>query len=70
MTTRRFLTRTEAAKYLGYSPRTLANLASLGTGPRFTKPSAMKRGAKTFYDIAELDNWVTNCHQRSASTRT
>lgn len=58
MTARRFLTRAEAASYLGYSPRTLANLASKGIGPRFAKPTAPARGAKTLYDIADLDRWV------------
>lgn len=70
MTARRFLTRTEAASYLGYSPRTLANLASLGNGPRFTKPAATKRGAKTLYDIADLDSWVTGGQHLSTPART
>lgn len=58
MTNQRFLTRTEAASYLRFSPRTLANLASKGQGPRFSKPAAPGHGAKTLYDIADLDGWV------------
>ncbi len=60
MTNRRFLTRSEAASYLGFSSRTLANLASKGQGPRFSKPAAPGHGAKTLYDIADLDCWVTS----------
>lgn len=58
MTNRRFLTRSEAATYLGFSPRTLANLASKGQGPRYSQPTAPGHGAKTLYDIADLDRWV------------
>lgn len=58
MTNRRFLTRSEAATYLGFSPRTLANLASKGQGPRYSHPTAPGHGAKTLYDIADLDRWV------------
>lgn len=58
MTDRRFLTRAEAASYLGFSPRTLANLASKSQGPRFSKPTAPGHGAKTLYEIGDLDRWV------------
>lgn len=42
----------DAAFYLGMSIRTLANMRSLGTGPRF-----VKRG-KIFYFIKDLDRWL------------
>ena len=42
----------DAARYLGISGRTLANMRSLGTGPRF-----VKRG-KIFYFIRDLDTWL------------
>ena len=59
MSNRRYMTRAEAASYLGFSPRTLANLASKGQGPRFSQPTATGNGAKTLYDITDLDSWVT-----------
>jgi hypothetical protein len=58
MLIKRYLTRAEAAEYIGYSPQTLANLASKGQGPRFTKPTAPSKGAKTLYAVADLDHWV------------
>ena len=58
MNSQRFFTRSEAADYLGYSARTLANLASIGQGPRFSKPTSPNKGAKTLYDISDLDRWV------------
>lgn len=59
MKRRRYLTRAEAAEYVGFSPQTLSNLAAKGRGPRFSKPSAPGRGAKTLYDIADLDRWLS-----------
>lgn len=46
------LTRTEAAKYLGVSPRTLDYWATKRTGPDYRK-----RGRNTFYRIPDLDRW-------------
>jgi predicted DNA-binding transcriptional regulator AlpA len=41
-----------AAKYLGYSVKTLAMMRSNGTGPRFTKLG------RVFYYQEDLDAWV------------
>lgn len=66
MTTDRYLSRAEAAKRLGLSPNTLANLASQGKGPPFFKPtSPTGKGGKTLYDPDELDRWVRASRQTS-----
>jgi len=41
-----------AALYLGYSEKTLAQMRSNGSGPRFIKPG------KVFYFQKDLDEWV------------
>lgn len=46
------MTATMAAKYLGISPKTLANQRSAGTGPPY-----VKRG-RIFYYRADLDAWL------------
>lgn len=47
-----YYTHTEAAEYLGYSPKTLYNLNSAGEGPpRFT------RGKTLWYPKAALREW-------------
>lgn len=43
---------TNAAKYLGFSPKTLAIMRSNGTGPRF-----VKRG-RIFYFQEDLQAWI------------
>lgn len=51
---------TEAAEYLGLSPKTLRKwryrgmIDIYGTLP----PPAYKRGVSIWYDLDELDNWV------------
>jgi hypothetical protein len=46
----------EAARMLGYAPKTLRNLKALGIGPRFRKlPSGGVR-----YTAADLRAWVHN----------
>jgi predicted DNA-binding transcriptional regulator AlpA len=52
------LPRREAAAYLGYKAKTLANWASLGKGPKY-----IGRGRSLRYPIRELDRWITqNTH--------
>jgi DNA-binding transcriptional MerR regulator len=46
------LTRTEAAKYLGVSPRTLDYWATKQIGPNYRR-----RGRKCFYRQSDLDTW-------------
>lgn len=43
---------TNAAKYLGLSPKTLAIMRSNGTGPQF-----LKRG-RVFYFLDDLKEWM------------
>ena len=43
---------TNAAQYLGFSPKTLAIMRSQGNGPRF-----IKRG-RIFYFLEDLKDWV------------
>lgn len=47
-------TRAEAARILKLSPKTLANHASLGTGPRYVRPG----GGRPRYLRADLDAWA------------
>lgn len=51
----RAFTREEAAALTPYTPKTLANLASLGVGP----PFRTYRG-RTFYLASELQAWMKN----------
>lgn len=51
---RRVLRRTDAAKYLGLSVRTLERFATVGGGPRFVRLSASATG----YTIEDLDEWL------------
>jgi hypothetical protein len=41
-----------AARFLGISPKTLANMRSTGVGPRF-----VKRG-RIFYFLEDLQRWI------------
>lgn len=47
------VTRTDAATYLGLSPRTLANWKGRGIGPR-----SVRVGGRCFYRLAELDAFI------------
>lgn len=54
----------EAARILGFSPRTLQKWRSRGDGPPFLKISS--RGAVR-YRRSDLEAWVTQCLRRSTS---
>jgi predicted DNA-binding transcriptional regulator AlpA len=47
------LDRKNAAAYLGYAPKTLAEWACKGTGPK-----GIRVGGRIFYFQADLDAWV------------
>ena len=49
-----WLTRREAADYMGVHPRTLANWAAAGRGPRYSKPS----GSSCMYRLDDLDAYL------------
>ncbi|MFE9785209.1 helix-turn-helix transcriptional regulator [Nocardia salmonicida] len=51
---KRWLTRKEAADYMGVHPRTLANWAATGHGPRYSKPS----GNSCMYRLDDLDAYL------------
>lgn len=56
------LSREEASKAIGrvYSPKTLSNFDSVGTGPRFKK----RIGKKTVYEKYDFLDWFRNkCYQ-------
>ena len=59
----RLLDEKEAAKYLGFSPRSLQNWRVRGGGPRFVKVS--KRSVR--YRISDLVAWVENRTRSSTS---
>ena len=50
-----------AAEYLGFSEKTLAQYRSRGTGPRF-----VKRG-RIFYFKEDLDAWINTAQVRSTA---
>lgn len=54
------LDRRNAAAYLGYAPKTLAQWASKGMGPKF-----IKRG-HVWYRQADLDEWLKGGEARSS----
>ncbi|MFI7189932.1 helix-turn-helix transcriptional regulator [Nocardia nova] len=54
---KRWLTRAEAGEYMGVHPRTLANWAAKGRGPRYSKPS----GNSCMYRIDDLDAYLEAC---------
>ncbi|WP_174186695.1 helix-turn-helix transcriptional regulator [Nocardia barduliensis] len=54
---KRWLTRAEAGEYLGVHPRTLANWAARGQGPRYSKPS----GNSCMYRLTDLDAYLEAC---------
>jgi hypothetical protein len=49
------LDRANAARYTGFSVKTLAMHATAGTGPRF-----QKIGGRVFYRRDDLDAWLTS----------
>jgi hypothetical protein len=49
------LDRTNAARYTGFSTKTLAMHATAGTGPKF-----QKIGGRVFYRREDLDAWLTS----------
>lgn len=51
----------DAAKYVGFSYRTLSNHRVRGTGPRF-----VKRGV-IFYFKEDLDEWLSSGRSRSTA---
>lgn len=46
------VTAKDAATYLGLSEKTLANMRTKGTGPKFVKIG------KVFYFVSDLDAWL------------
>ena len=54
LSARKWLTRTQAADYLGLAEKTLKNMATLGDGPRYHRPSHKH----VLYATADLDAWV------------
>lgn len=51
------LTPKEAAAYLRLGERTLERMRIDGTGPRFWKSTATKKG-RVFYRLQDLDTWL------------
>jgi predicted DNA-binding transcriptional regulator AlpA len=49
------LDRANAARYTGFSIKTLAMHATAGTGPKF-----QKIGGRVFYRRADLDAWLSS----------
>lgn len=47
------VTRSEAARYLGFQPKTLANWHRLGIGP-----SSFMVGGRRFYRLSELERYA------------
>jgi predicted DNA-binding transcriptional regulator AlpA len=54
----RYLNREQAAAFLHVQPKTLANWASQGKGPRFRKPG----GRVVLYTQDDLEAWVDGRH--------
>ena len=52
--------RRNAARYSGYAPKTFAQWASKGIGPRFVKP-----GGKCWYFRSDLDAWLAGGERAS-----
>jgi len=62
ISSRRFLTETEAARYLGVSRSFLAKKRCTGGGCRFCKI-----GRRVLYDVADLDAYAEQAKRRSTS---
>jgi predicted DNA-binding transcriptional regulator AlpA len=56
--TRPYLNTRQSAHLLGLSPRTLQNMRSAGTGPRFRR-----HGRLVFYHIDDLESWSRAAEQ-------
>ena len=56
------LTTTQAAEYVGLSPRTLERHRVTGEGPRY-----LKVGRRVLYRPADLDEWLADKVRRSTS---
>ena len=56
------LTTTQAARYVGLSPRTLERYRVTGEGPRY-----LKVGRRVLYTQADLDEWLARKVRRSTS---
>jgi hypothetical protein len=54
-----YLNREQAAAIIHVQPKTLANWASLGKGPRFRKPG----GKVVLYTLEDLNAWVQEASQ-------
>lgn len=57
-----YLTRKEAAALLGIAPKTLANWASVGYGPRVTRI-----GARCHYSEIDLEKFVKSQQKEKAA---
>ena len=53
MERKKYLTRREAAEYLGLAAGYLGNLATRGLGPGY-----IKLGRKVLYPVEELERWI------------
>lgn len=58
----RLLAVSDAAVYLGLSPKTLANWRTIGRGPAFRR-----HGGRILYAVADLDAWSAARTFRSTS---
>ena len=56
------MTTTEAAEYVGLSPRTLERYRVTGEGPKF-----LKVGRRVLYRRSDLDGWLENKVRHSTS---
>lgn len=57
----RLLTPKDAARYIGYKPKTLENWRNRGVGPAYTRIGNMVR-----YELADLDAWI-DAHKVAAN---
>ena len=55
----RYLDTSQAALYLGISPKTLMRMRVTGDGPRYAKA-----GRRVIYDRLDLDGWVEERKRR------
>lgn len=54
----KYLSNIEAAKYIGFSPRTLNNARFLGQLAGVKDPEYIKVGRKVLYEQRVLDHWI------------
>jgi len=55
--------RKNAARWLGYSPKTLADCAMKGLGPSY-----VLLGGRTFYFLEDLQAWIAAAPRRTGTT--